>query len=179
MLDADGKRLAAVLAGMDGTLGRAVIGYLRFFKPAKTALRTSRAVKVVQELDVLVRAGSVCQDERGGVRRPASPATWAAGIEQLLAAPPSGLPLTSHGYLRRVVFGLADQADAHAERARHETMRSGQHRGAGSPMAPRENPLTAQLAYLRQQHAYGAITAEQLREQEAEARTKFGGDDAG
>lgn len=178
MLDGDGKRLAAVLAGMDGTLGRAVIGYLRLFKPAKTALRTARAVKIVQELDALVRVGSVCQDERGGMRRPASPATWAAGIEQLLAVPPSGLPLTGHNYLRRVVFGLADQADAHAERVRHETMRTGQHRGV-SPPAPREDPLAAQLAYLRQQLDYGLLTQEQFREQEAAARAKFGGADAG
>ncbi len=41
--DDDGKRLAALFAGMEPVLGRAVIGYLRLFRPAKTALRTVRA----------------------------------------------------------------------------------------------------------------------------------------
>jgi hypothetical protein len=174
MIDADGKRLAALLAAMDATLGRAVIGYLRLFKPAKTALRTVRAVRIVADLDALVRIGTVCADERAGIRRPALPATWAAGIEQLLASPPSGLPLTNHNYLRRVVFDLADRADAAAERSRHDAARNGQHRYGPSPAAPREDPLTSQLAYLRQMFDYGRMTREEYEQQCNEARAKFG-----
>ncbi len=176
MLDADGKRLAALLAGMDATLGRAVVGYLRLFKPAKTALRTVRAVKIVQELDALVRVGSVCQDERGGVRRPTAAATWAAGIEQILAAPPTGLPLTGHGYLRKIVFGLADQADARAERAQHESMRAGHHRVAQkgvSPPVAREDPLQASLAHLKQLFDYGHFNEREYRAKVDAERAKF------
>ena len=158
MIDADGKRLAAIFAAMEPTLGRATIGYLRLFKPAKTALRTARAVKIVAELDALVRVGNVCRDERGGLRRPATPATWAAGIEQILVAPPSGLPLTNHHYLRAIVYGLADQADAVAERARETVVRSGAHRAGPSPVVPREDPLKAELAYLKQMFDHDAYS---------------------
>ena len=52
---------------------------------------------------------SLSDDERNGVRRSASPAMWATGIEQMLAQRGSlTLPLENHNYLRAVVFGLAD-----------------------------------------------------------------------
>ena len=127
-LEADGKRLAALLAEMEPVLGRAVLAYLRLFKPAKQGLRTSRAVKLVAELDALVREGTVCRDERGGVRRPATPATWAQGIEQLLQQTERlTLPLANHHYLRAIVYGIADQADAAAERLRETNKRAGRH----------------------------------------------------
>lgn len=129
-IDDDGKRLAALLADMEPVLGRAVIAYLRLFKPAKQGLRTARAVKIVRDLLDLVHLGTVCRDERGGVRRPASPAMWADGIEQMLAE--SGglsLPLSNHRYLRAVVFGLADKVDADRERQREKDLRAG-HRPA-------------------------------------------------
>lgn len=177
MLDADGKRLAALLAAMEPVLGRATLSYLRLFKPAKTALRTARAVKIVAELDALVRPGSVCRDERGGLRRPASPATWAAGIEQILAAPPHGLPLANHNYLRAIVFGLADAADAAAERQKEAALRVGKHRsGLSANGAPsREDPLTNELAWLRQQHAYGQLTAAELETKMRQARERHQG----
>lgn len=117
--DDDGKRLAAVLADMEPPLARAAIAYLRLFKPAKTALRLPRAIKLLQELAALVAAGTVCRDERNGVRRPAAPAVWVAAIEQMLQQVERlVLPLTGHGYLREVAFGIADKADAAAERDR-------------------------------------------------------------
>lgn len=173
MIDADGKRLAAIFAAMEPTLGRAAIGYLRMFKPAKTALRNARALKVVGELDALVRAGSVCRDERGGLRRPTTPATWAAGIEQILASPPKVLPLTGNNYLRSIVYGLADQADAVAERSREAVMRSGSHRAGVSPAVPREDPLKAALAHLAQLRDYGRLTPEDYAAQCAGARAKY------
>lgn len=173
--DDDGKRLAALFAGMEPVLGRAVIGYLRLFKP-KTALRTARAIKIVEELLALVNAGTVCRDERGGLRRPASPAIWAAGIEQMLAAPGKlTLPLANHHYLRAIVYGLADQADAAAERQREAQVRVGNRPPA--PSAPRETPLQAQLAYLASQLRLGAITQAEHDAQADAARIKLGGRD--
>ncbi|MGH8044460.1 MAG: hypothetical protein ACREOX_07600, partial [Stenotrophomonas sp.] len=81
----DGKRLAMTLAAMQPELGKAVLGYLGLFKPAKTALRLSRAAKIAQEVADLVATGQVCKDERSGVRRSANMASWANGIEQMLA----------------------------------------------------------------------------------------------
>lgn len=172
--DDDGKRLAALFAELDPVLGRAVIAYLRLFKPAKTALRTARAIRIVEDLLILVRPGTVCRDERGGLRRPASAAVWASGIEQLLAAPGKlALPLSNHHYLRAIVFSLADQVDAAAERQREAGLRVGNRPVA--PSAPRETPLQNQLAWLSNQLAIGAISAADHNAQADAARLKYGG----
>ncbi len=173
--DDDGKRLAALLAGVEPVLGRAVLGYLRLFKPAKTALRTARAIRVVDELLALVRAGTVCRDERNGLRRPASPATWAAGIEQMLAMPGKlTLPLANHHYLRAIVYGLADQEDAATERAKEAGLRVGKRPAGASEKAPRETPLQAHLAWLANQLRIGAIEQADHDQQVAAARVRFG-----
>lgn len=177
-VDAEGKRLAAVMAELPAECGRAVLGYLRLFKPARTALRTARAVRLAREIAGLIAAGSVCKDERGGVRRPATPAMWAAGIEQMLAQRDRlSLPLESHGYLRAVVFGLADAADAAAERRKEADARVGKHLHTGSekPAAARgESPLENQLGWIRQQLELGNFTPGQAEEERARARAKYG-----
>ncbi|MEP7041874.1 MAG: hypothetical protein ABI843_02360 [Dokdonella sp.] len=169
--DDDGKRLAALFAEFEPVLGRAVISYLRLFKPAKSSLRTQRAIRVVQDLLDLVRIGTVCRDERGCLRRPAPSTVWASGIEQMLAAPGKlTLPLQNHHYLRSVVFGLADQVDAAAERSRETAARS----GVRSTPAPRETPLQSQLKWLDSQHELGLLTDEQLADEQRKARITFG-----
>ena len=172
----DGKRFAAVLAGMMPELGRATIAYLGLFKPAKTALRMARALKLAQELDALANAGTVCRDERGGVRRPCTPATWAAGIEQMLQQRGTlTLPLETHNYLRAVVFALADKADAAAERQRETDARVGKHLDAPSAKpTPIETKLENQLAWISQQVVIGAMNAEEAEQARAAARKKYG-----
>lgn len=178
----DGKRLAALLAGMQPELGRAVIGYLGLFKPAKTALRLARALKIAQEVAELVAAGTVCKDERTGVRRPALPAHWSAGIEQMLAQRDRlTLPLDGHGYLRAVVFGLADKQDAARERQAEADARAGKHLGGGSGNAvqtPKETPLERQLNWIARMVELGQFDAAKAEEERAKARDKFGDSDA-
>jgi hypothetical protein len=169
--DADGKRLAALMVEFEPALGRAVVAYLRLFKPAKTSLRVSRAISIVSELLDLVRAGTVCRDERNGLRRPAPISVWIAGIEQMLAQPGIETPLDGHNYLRKVVFALADQVDAKAERTREDTRRpQGTARTGVSPPRAPEAPLAAQLAWLRSQLDYGAIKADDYERLVAAAR---------
>ena len=171
--DDDGKRLAMLLAGMEPVLGRAVVSYLRLFKPAKQALRTGRAVRLVRDLMGWVGSGEVCKDERSGQRRPATPALWAEGMEQMLAMPGKlSLPLANHHYLRAIVYGLADKADAAAERQREDTRRAGAHRPS-TPTSP-ESPLANQLKWLADMHRLGQLDDEQYRAQAAEARRKHG-----
>lgn len=171
--DDEGKRFGVAMGELPPALARAAVAYLAVFKPPKTELRTSRATKLVAELAALVASGSICRDERSSLRRPAPLAVWIASIEQLLASPPTNLPLTNHNYLRTIVFDLADKADAGSERAREVLVRSGQHRVGPSPPATREHPLDAQLAFLRQQLSYQAINQEQYDEAVAAAREKF------
>lgn len=175
-LDADGKRLAALLAGMEPALGRAVIGYLRLFKPAKQGLRTARAVKLVAELAALVDAGDVCRDERAlHTRRPATPAMWAEGIEQMLQQTGKlTLPLTNHHYLRAIVYGIADGADAQAERARETALRQGERPAPAKAAARPEDPLTSELRFIAQLYSYGTIDEAERDRRAADARKRFG-----
>lgn len=171
----DGKRLAQLVAEMQPELGRAVIGYLGLFKPAKNALRLARAVRIVQELMALVSSGTVCKDERGGVRRPATQGHWATGIETMLTQRASlSLPLESHNYLRSVVYTLADKADAAAERAREDNARSGRHLAGTTQPIAKESPYLNQLAWITQMEQRGGFTAEEADEKRRAARTKYG-----
>lgn len=172
--DDDGKRLAAVLAEFEPALGRSVLRYLRLFKPAKTALRSARAAKLVRELAELIKAATVCRDERSGLRRPASAAVWNAGIEQMLANRASlTLPLENHNYLRAVVFGLADQADAQSEHTREQARKMPRRTSDGpSPVRPGEDPLQATLAWLAQMREYGHVDENEYAARLAAARSK-------
>ena len=173
----DGKRLAAVVADLPPECGRALLRYLRMFRPAKQGLRMARAVKLAQEVRALIERGTVARDERTGVHRPASPAMWAEGMETMLDQRQKlTLPLEGHGYLRAVVFGLADRADAQAERQREEHARSGQHLKPASEKAasaPAETPLQNQLAWIAQMQSVGAMTAEQAETERQRAREKY------
>lgn len=169
-VEPDAKRLAARLAEVEPALGRSVLGYLRLFKPAKTALRLSRAVRIVDELLALVEAGTVCKDERSGLRRPAPPAVWAAGIEQMIGQRDRlTLPIDGHGYLRAVVFGLAEEALARAERAREEGLRTGRR-----PAAPggAEDPVLNAERYADRMVELSGWTKEQRDAFVNEARAK-------
>lgn len=125
--DADGKQLAALFAKLDPKLGRAVLGYLRLFSPAKRGLRMTKAIRLVEDLLHLVESGQVQRDARVGDSKPAPPRLWTAGIEQMLVQRERlQLPLENHNYLRAVVFGIAAdpaqvQAVAPARRASTET----------------------------------------------------------
>lgn len=175
LVEADAKRLGAVLGDMEPPLARAAMSYLRLFKPAKTALRLPRATKLLQELAALVAEGTVCRDERSGVRRPAPASAWVAGIEQMLQQSDRlTLPLAAHGYLRQVVFGIADAADAAAEKTREQDLREGRRPAGPSPSRPPEDKLTNELAYLAQMLRYGRLTQDEHDAQADQARARYG-----
>ncbi|MGH8053551.1 MAG: hypothetical protein ACREP4_06500 [Stenotrophomonas sp.] len=177
-MDDDGKRLAAVVAELPPECGRAVLAYLRLFKPHKTSLRAARAVKLSREIADLIKTGSVCKDERSGIRRPATPSMWALGIEQMLSQRDRlSLPLESHGYLRAVVYGIADSADAITERQREEDARKGKHLSPAMGITPspnEETPLQRQLAWITRNAELGMITPEQAEQERASARQRYG-----
>ncbi len=174
--DDEGKRLAAVVAELPAECGRAVLAYLRLFKPVKTGLRTARAVKLSREVLALVAAGEVCKDERSGMRRVATPAMWAQGIEQMLSQRDRlTLPLDSHGYLRAVVYSIADSADAVAERTREASAKAGTHLSASpgkKAAVSEESPLTAQLKWIAQMVDMGQFTPVQAEDERDKARRK-------
>lgn len=174
-LEPDGKRFGMLLAGMEPALGRAVVEYLALFTPAKQKLRLVKAVKLVAALDALVREGSVCRDERAGARRPATSAHWVAGIEKMLEQRAKlTLPLGNHHYLRAIVYGIADQADAAGERAREAAIRTGRRPVGPSPTSVAADPLKEQLLYVDKMHEYGKLNDEEWDAERAKAFAKYG-----
>lgn len=177
-LEPDGKRFGMLLAGMEPALGRAVLEYLALFTPGKQKLRLTKAVKLVADLDAMVKTGTVCRDERVGVRRQASMSQWVAGIEQMLEKRGTlTLPLANHHYLRSVVFGIADQADAVAERKRETDARTGRQRDAepSNDGHQRRLQLNDALHRIRADLELGIIDQAQAEARQLEARRTYGG----
>ena len=177
--EGEGKRLAAIMAELPPECGRSMMAYLRLFKPPKTGLRPARWIKLSSQVLALVQAGSVCRDERSGVRRAATPQLWAEGMEIMLAQRDSlTLPLETHGYLRAVVFGLADKADAAIERKREMDARAGNHLAQPSGKSDAvvgESPLQRQLKWIEQMEGVGGFTSEEAEAERQKAHAKYGG----
>lgn len=161
LIEPEAKRAIARVAALEPALGRVLGPYLRLFGNGKRGVQLRRAVKLIDELVALVEVGSVCRDERVGVRRTATVAMWAQGVEQVVTNPPSGA-LQNHHYLRAVVFGIADSADAAAERAAEEARKSGRHRV--EPKVAPEDKAAERRAYARQMVDLGTWTKEQADE---------------
>lgn len=125
LLDAEAKRFGVALGACDPSLARALVSYLGLHKPAKTVLRLAKATRIVEEVAGLAASGEV---HRNGVNRQASVSMWVQAIETMLDSRGKlRLPLSGHGYLMEIVFSLADQADAAAEREREADKRAGRH----------------------------------------------------
>lgn len=175
VVEDDAKRLIGAVVDMPAIVQRPLLAYLGLFKPAKNALSIARAHKLVGELRQLVDAGSVCRDERGGVRRAATPLMWAEGIEQMVAQRASlTLPLANHNYLRAVVFGIADSTEAKAEQAIEKQRQSGSHRPAAKIGENSESKLANTLNWLRQQYDIEQLTEDEYNKRVAEAKEKYG-----
>lgn len=108
----------------------------------------------------------------GGIHRPAPIAAWAAGIEQMLQQPGRlQLPLSNHNYLRHVVFGLADAADAKAEKQREQELRS---RPRTPSSADPLQKMSEHLQWLKTQLERRLITQEEYEKLVAETRARHG-----
>ncbi len=156
LVDPEARRAIARVAALDATIGKLIGPYLRLFANGKRGVQLRRAVALIDGLVALVEAGEVCRDERVGVRRPASPTMWAAGMEQMISQPPNG-PLKNHHYLRAIVFGLADQADAQAERQHEANARAGR-RVSSAETRLVDDPVSVALSWTRQQMEFGGMT---------------------
>lgn len=175
------KRFASAVAELPPECGRALMRYLRLFKPAKTGLRASRATKLGRELLAMIQTGTVCADERGGVRRPAKPQHWADGMELMLDQRVGlSLPLANHNYLRKVVYDLADKADAAIERQNEANARAGKHLAqpsGKSDAGEQGTALSRQLKWIQQMVDMGGFTPEEAEAERAKARAMYGGGD--
>lgn len=109
---------------MPAPLAAAIAQYLGMFRPSGRALAFDRADRLMSELLPMLKAERV---ERNGNARACPLSIWQAAIERMLEQRSRGaleLPLKSHGYLLEIAFGLADKAEAAAERATEASRRN-------------------------------------------------------
>lgn len=88
---------------VNGELGRALIGYLGLFRPAKSSLTFERVATILNELSPMIISGKI---QRDGREFSAPPEVWIYGINQMLASRQTlKLPMKSHGYLLEIIAG--------------------------------------------------------------------------
>lgn len=121
--EVDARALAAFI-DRNLPLGALLVRYLALFRPEKRRLSFARTVALFEELRPDLERAAIT---RKGRDWQAPEALWRAAIEQVLAARDKGtltLPLSSHGYLYEVLAGHADKAEAVAERAHEQAVRT-------------------------------------------------------
>lgn len=88
---------------VNGELGRALIGYLGLFRPAKSSLTFERVATILNELTPMITAQTI---KRDGQEFKAPPEAWVYAINQMLANRQTlKLPMKSHGYLLEIIAG--------------------------------------------------------------------------
>lgn len=89
--------------------------YLSLFRPASgTAMQTDKAARLTTELGDLVAKGYI--SKKGQVDRSAAPRIWAMAMEKMMEQVGGlTLPITTHGYLRTIVYDLANKENAGQE----------------------------------------------------------------
>lgn len=98
--DAAASELLALIAPLDGGLGRALVAYIGLFRPAKSDLSFSRALKLANEALSL-------SSNRDWLR-----VALGQTVTSLRSARTDGQarPLTNHNYLKKVLNSINDQA---------------------------------------------------------------------
>lgn len=116
-------RQAIVRAFRETPFGDLLIGYTNLFKPPRQVIRMTKLARLLEELLDMIGEARV---KVGTKVLPAPAAYWQQGIEQMLRNRESlNLPLDSHNYLKKVVFGISDKADARAEQQAEDRKRNG------------------------------------------------------
>lgn len=112
------------LAGLRLPVGDRLLRYVTLFTPPKTRLTISKQVKLLlQLLPDLERQAITFKGRDWAVPLQ----TWAAGIDQMMAARDAGrldLPMASHGYLYSILAGMADRLEGSAEAQREQERRN-------------------------------------------------------
>jgi len=143
--EADAKRYAALMGELPPALAKPLTQYLALFKPAKTGLTWSRALKLLGELLPDIRRGQV---RRNGRDWPAPADYWSLAIQTMLEQRDKlTLPMRNHGYLYSILSGLADRTEA-AQEQRVEAARA--HRPLTGGMATIGQAIQSQIVGLEQ-----------------------------
>ena len=110
------------LAGeMPHNVSSRCFAYLALFRPPGRSLQWKKALRLLAELKEWATLPYVQWEKK--VARPNSAKAWGEAMERMIEHPPKGLPLKSHGYLRAIVYDIADEMDRQREVKRNKTER--------------------------------------------------------
>ncbi len=171
--EADAKRYAALMGELPPALAKPLVQYLQLFKPAKSGLTWSRALKLLGGLLPDIQRGQV---RRNGRDWPAPAEAWGLAIQEMLERREKfSLPLKNHGYLYEVIAGLADRQEAQQEKAAETGRRQ---RAPTGGMAPLDQILNSKLIGLERLIAGTpeGPARERLEQQAAELRARTTGE---
>jgi hypothetical protein len=135
--DGEARQALRIVAELPESVSRRAIAYLALFRPMSgRGLKWSTALRHLAELDRIVRESHVQWDANPA--RPNDSRFWGQAMDRLVELPPKKLPLKSHGYLRAMVYDIADDADRQAEQRRNAAEASGvgTRRSAGEGFTP-------------------------------------------
>lgn len=165
--ETDARAVAAFMA-RHVQLGDVLVQYVALFRPAKRRLGLARMVSLIEELMPDIERGAIA---RKGRDWPAPAQSWRIAIGQVLLNRDKGtltLPLTGHGYLYEVLQGVADKAEAQAERE-GEAERSARAPVAGPAKVQPETAVSALvLSTSTPPPAYAAGPSRAARELQAQ-----------
>ena len=109
---------------MPAPLGKYLLQYLGFFKPAKSALSLDKVAKILADLLPMLSAGKV---SKNGTVYAAPQDYWAQAIETMMSNRAAlTLPLKSHGYLISIIAGYAEKVGAKKEAEAEKGRRYGE-----------------------------------------------------
>lgn len=133
LVDEKYKKAMAIVARMDREVAETALTYLSLFRPASgRSVTPGKALRLITELARMLAAPRI--ETAGRVARPCPPRIWCEAMEQMISRRDGlRLPLKNHNYLRQVAYGLADNADATAEKARNQSEQDGSFRRTHQP----------------------------------------------
>jgi len=135
MNDQDARRVADAIAAVPAGLGGLVLRYAGLFRSPDRLLDWSRAVNIIERVSRMIAEGEI---RRAAARAPATPAIWQEALEQMLGRRDGlDLPLTSDGYIKKVVFEIASKR---AEERKDTTARSRPDVSRDGGKTPRRGP---------------------------------------
>jgi hypothetical protein len=116
-----------VVAELPVEVARPALAYISLFRPdGGRGLRWGKALKLLNELRQLISEPYISWDKNPA--RPNTYMAWAQALEQVNQRPPGRLPLTSHGYLKKVAYDIANEMDRKIEVKKNAIERSGDFR---------------------------------------------------
>ncbi|MBI4928154.1 MAG: hypothetical protein HY835_10335 [Anaerolineae bacterium] len=116
--DTAARQCLIVVAELPAEVGKRALPYLAMFRPtgSKRGLTWEKALRLLHTLRQMVMDSHIQWDRLPA--RPNSATAWAQALEEIVQRPPARLPLTSHGYLKRIAYDAANDMDR-AKEVRH------------------------------------------------------------